>query len=542
MFYRTVKTCFFLLVAAGLSAASPTKTVSPLKNLRAVQEMPSPTWDLPDWAQDWVDQSFGDIDWSSPTAWQEWLDNVIGEANFESLGVCPLLESTIGMGQAFGLAANCTCEGNITSTLEIACGFSQCVDVANVVDAVSIARNSDPNALCGNVSLNFTLGGEMGSFDTSMCVDFPDQLYQETCVSYTMSLLPDSDDNVVQQTCAASYGGQACSCTIENLCLNLNCSSILPGAAMDTCQFLQMQTDGDLLSWLPQWDIFSSDFNLTADMVPWMSMDWDNVDWLNFNVTEIDWTSTGDDAADWLSETWSDLVGGVGDGISTGVCTLLESAVQLTEALGAEGSCTCNTTVSEGLAIDCDFAEICVDSSNGAVGAESLCAAVNMTLNFDNLAGIDNEVCMDFFGGTHPTTCFSYTIPFADPNMVPSCSATYGGEQCKCSIDENFCILVDCSEFEEKAVMDTCQIVQVAGAVEAQRFVLPLPVPEKQGETTEQPVPGEEVIEVDPSAGEESTNASSELANTNGGSGATSSLSGREGVAVTFIVLALAFL
>lgn len=497
-------------------------------------------WQLPAWAQDLVDTNlFGDIDWESPTAWQDWMDNLMAQtdAAMENVDVCPLLEMAVGMGQAFGIAAKCTCEGDLATSLQIGCSFQQCLPpVTDMIDAVTATERqqspqagvNDNTAICGNVSLNFTFGGKgesPGSIATSVCADFPDGLFQDTCFSYNMSVVNTGDNNnAIKQSCTASYGGEPCECTIDDgMCLNLNCSAVLPGAAMDTCQWLQMDTERDFSSWMPQWDVFDSNFTLDADMIPWQNLDWDHLDWLNFNVTAIEWSSP-----EWLTEGWTNLVGNISEGVSEGICTFLETAVQLTEELGAKGSCKCGTTVSEGLVVDCDFAEICLDNSVGSVGPEPLCAAVNMTLNYDTLAGVENEVCMDFFGDTHPTTCFSYTIPFANPDLPPTCSATYGGDTCECTIDENFCILVDCSEFEASAVMDTCQFVGVGGAVEAQQFMLPFKVPvEKQ--------PIEEGVDTvaEPSGESDGSPTSSELAS----SAPSITAQARMAATVSFLIL-----
>jgi hypothetical protein len=444
--------------------------------------------------------------------------------------ICPVLETAIGMGRTFGVAANCTCEGDLMTSVTVACSFQQCLPVTDIVETITTERQSKPrvdNAICGNVGLNFTFGGT-GSVSTSVCTEFPDQLFQDTCFSYTMSV----EDNALTPSCAATYGAQDCECTIDGLCLNLNCSSVLPGAAMDTCQWLQMDTQADFLSWIPQWDIFDPDFALDADMIPWQGLEWDQLDWANFNVTAIEWSSP-----DWLTQSWSNLVGSVDDGISEGVCTFLETAVSLTEELGTEGSCKCGSTVSDGLVIDCDFSEICVDNGVGSVGPDPLCATVNMTLNYDKLSGVDSKVCMDFLGDTHPQTCFSYAIPFADKNMNRSCSATYGDGQCKCAIDENFCILVDCSDFEKTATMNSCQVVDLGGAVAAQRFMLPFQVPEVEQQPTE------EVSSVpEPSGQSEATSTSSELANGDGGDSAAFAMSrGSIASVASFSIIAFMF-
>jgi hypothetical protein len=224
-----------------------------------------------------------------------------------------------------------------------------------------------------------------------------------------------------------------------------------------------------------------------ADMIPWDVLDWENLDWMNFNFTAIQWSSP-----EWLSTGWLDIVGDVGGGVSSGVCTLMSKAVQLTEALGMEGSCSCDS--ENGLEIVCKYSEVCTESSTG----EEVCSSLNMTLGFDELAGVDNEVCMDYSRDGHPRTCFSYTIPVADTSMPPECSATYGDAACKCTIDENFCITVDCSEFEPSAKIDTCQVVGLDGAVEAQTFVLAFGTPEEVAATTDEETT-EDIIDVDTS-------------------------------------------
>jgi hypothetical protein len=485
-----MKTVLLITSAALAHARSlPEETkVSSLRHGTAVNNNPRQlAWDLPDWAEAWVNQTLLEQDWSSPTAWQDWWGGVMAEADMENLDVCPLLETAVGMGLLFGIAAQCECQGDLSTELEIACSFEECqpvIDIVDIVDAVTAEqRQNSDSAVCGQVTMNITFGGDMGSVAISVCTDFSTEQLQETCFSYDMSMIPGERPT---QTCGASYGGQDCECSIDSYCLNLNCSSILPGAAMDTCQYVQMQNDTDLMSWIPQFDLFASDFELNADMIPWQSLDWDNLDWANFNVSAIQWSSP-----DWLEESWSNLVGGVSDGVSDGVCTLMTMAAQLTEQLGATGKCTCNS--DDGLSIDCDFAEICVgEIAEQKRAGDPVCASVNMTLSYDTVAGIDNNVCMDFFGDSHPETCFSYTIPVADQDMEPTCTATYGGETCTCSMDEKMCLLVDCSEFEATAVMDTCQIVDMNGAVEASRFVLPFQAPEKEAITDATTVPSVE--------------------------------------------------
>ncbi|KAL3911443.1 MAG: hypothetical protein SGARI_001645, partial [Bacillariaceae sp.] len=272
-----------------LASAAATTRASAVPALRRSHRDLQAGWDLPDWAEAWVNDTMANTDWSSPTAWQDWFGGVQGEANMDGLDVCPLLETAVGMGRMFGIAAQCECQGDIMTSLDIACKFQQCLPITDAIDAVTAEQRQNfdaDNAICGNVALNMTFGGDMGSVETSVCTDFPTEEIQETCFSYSFSMVPGETPT---QTCGASYGKQECDCSIDNYCLNLNCSSILPGAEMDTCQLLSMQNDADLLSWLPQFDMFQSDFELDADTIPWRSLYWDNLDWANFNVSDISW-------------------------------------------------------------------------------------------------------------------------------------------------------------------------------------------------------------------------------------------------------------
>lgn len=191
---------------------------------------------------------------------------------------------------------------------------------------------------------------------------------------------------------------------IENFCLNLNCTSLLPGAAVDTCQLLSMTRGSDLANWIPDFDIFKPDFELgtyinrdthihvrfhplyllcqkqnsiifpvpppflsksfkiDADDVPWKSLNYEEPDWDNFNVSAIQWKNP-----DMMTNSWTDLIGGdfdLGDGvsgiISSGVCKLMSQVVKLTDELGIEGSCTCDEI--DGLAMSCDFLDLCIET------------------------------------------------------------------------------------------------------------------------------------------------------------------------------------
>lgn len=242
-----------------------------LRKLQFPSDMP----ELPTWAQGWLNDTIVNTDWSNENAWMDWFTSLSSESQLlDNFDICPLLETAVGMGQAFGIEANCRCTGNMTTSMKLSCAFDQCVDTSTIVDEITAeatSRQADSaGTRCGSIGLNITFGGNSGTVTTTVCADFPNEQYRETCFSYEVSMIPGSPP---KQSCTASYGGLECDCSIDNtFCLNVNCSSYLPGAALDTCQVLSMQDEKDLMSWLPQFQVFASDFALGT--FRWTSISW----------------------------------------------------------------------------------------------------------------------------------------------------------------------------------------------------------------------------------------------------------------------------
>ena len=443
-----------------------------------------------DWDDDsddfgWDDDDSGgnsDIAWGSIGAWDDWLAALMnaggdgglaalmtsgGDEGFDDFDFCTIVEVAIGMTPTFGIEADCDCRGDFGSGLEVDCAFNEC------------ALGSE---ICGSVGLNFTFGGPDGMIEASVCADFYEDDFKETCFSYGIDM---RSGGKITQTCEASYGGEQCECDIENLCLNLNCSSILPGAAMDTCQLLSMTEGSDLANWMPAFDIFKPDFGLDADDVPWETLNYDKLDWDNFNVSAVQWNNP-----EMMTKNWTDLIGGnidfsnVGDGISgilsSGVCKLMSQVVELTDELGIEGSCSCDDT--DGLAMSCEFSNLCIDQVvdiGGIIGDNdnALCGNVSMNLTFESLAQVDADICIEY--SDYPETCYSYPIPVADQSTPRVCTARYGEGNCRCTMDENFCMSVDCTDFDPLALTDECQVVSLAGVVQPEMLMLGFKVPEE---------------------------------------------------------------
>jgi len=162
------------------------------------------------------------------------------------------------------------------------------------------------------------------------------------------------------------------------------------------------------------------------------------------------------------------------------------------------------------------------NSDGGLLG---LCGSVSLKLTYGSLSEIYAETCIEY--SDFPETCYSYGIPLAaetiilvpgtdtgagtdtgtDTGLGPAynnnnnnngenqdpvtidvstpasreCSARYGldtnNNNCKCTIDLNACLTVDCTDFEPLARTDECQVVDLAGAVSPSRMVLNFQTP-----------------------------------------------------------------
>jgi hypothetical protein len=490
--------------------------------------------ELPDWAEEFLNETingdsttspggggaFGDgnggFDWDSENAWNDWLtglfegggakgDNTTtGGGNGGGLlpgmdgldldgSICMALETAVGMSAAFGVAAQCSCSGGLTTGMNITCSLEECVAGTDV---------------CGSVGMNLTFGGTdaaKGTVTASACADFPNDDYLETCFMYgidvTTGMIGETAPTA-SQSCQASYGGNPCDCTIEDFCLQVDCQMYLPGATMDTCQLLSLVNVSDSMNWLPNFEMFQPGYEFDADVIPWETMQWDAIDWTNFDMKSVQWSD------DWLDTPWTALIGGGGNTggegqqleSSSAVCSLLQHSLDMSENLFLldGGGCKCSDVVEGKFSIGCNFTNVCNnnddndDNNDVAVGIDvnaldnnvnngnrqSFCGNVEMSLDFAVLAGVNSTICIDYADDnndnddartTTPRTCFTYTIPIADQPFFgdgatssSTCSATYGGDAniCDCEIDENLCIKIDCSEFGgSDAVMDSCQYV-----------------------------------------------------------------------------------
>lgn len=442
----TSQTALALACLATMATANELKPNIPSRELRGAPTAFQRNLQVGEWAgRVWdnvVDAFDGDDDENGDGIPDEDTDVGGGDGLF-----CNLVESAIGMSDGFGVSANCSCEGSWNSGITVQCNFDECA--------------TGESEVCGRVDLKFTLGGEDGPVDMVACADFENDDYRRTCFSYELC-------DGFEQSCKANYGGQPCECSIENgICLSVDCSRYVPGGAIDTCQSLSMGDQGDIQNFFPDFAIFQPDFELQAENVPWADLDFENLDFDNFDIRTVEWGSIVE------QETWVDLIGENptffnASGLSGGVCKMMYQAANLSNDLGLESSCSCEFDEDKkALELSCDFEETCTGED------DPLCGAVSMNLTYASLTQIYADVCITY--RQFPETCYSYGVPFIDvPNndltdtFIRDCAARYGNgdNNCKCTIDDNWCLKVDCSDFEPLAITDQCQVIDLAGTAD----------------------------------------------------------------------------
>lgn len=371
--------------------------------------------------------------------------------------VCALVDK-IGISEAFEIGGNCDCDGDLDTGITLQCNFEEC------------APDSD---VCGKIDMKFTAQNWNGPFEMTACADFEDDEYRRTCFQYLQAN--------GEQTCSATYGGQDCECSIDKgLCLSVDCSRYLPGASVDTCQFLSMEDDSE--GFLPDFAIFRTDYEQRADAIRWDEIDLANLDFDNFDIRDVQWDGIFE------TENWVDLIGNnptfqdASQALSSGTCEMMYQAAGLADDLDLQEKCDCGFDDDKaGLKLSCNLGKACTDENN------EMCGWVHMNMTYANVREVHAEVCTKY--QRFPETCYSYGVPLLDvPNtdlttmFLSDCEARYGndGNKCKCTMDKNWCLSVDCSEFEPMAVTDTCKVMEFTGTVDnPSKVMLQLRTPER---------------------------------------------------------------
>jgi hypothetical protein len=408
------------------------------KNETGDQEGNSVEWGNIDWGNiDWADFDLGTVDW----------EKVLNLDNFDA---CPLVERAVGIGENFGIAGDCACKGDFASGVAVDCIFeNECT--------------ADDGGICGTVSISYSFG-DLNSATARPCVDVTsDGETRKVCFSYDISMRDKETQN-----CTASYADNDCVCTIdEHFCISVDCSSSLPDAKTDTCQMLRWEEEWDAETFILRFPVFKEGYQGAkfAD-VEWRNIDWKNLDWSKFSFQNIDWGNADVKSLD-LTSIFEDT-----NLEDFTVCSVLENIVGMNDEFGEAGECVCDGNILDGMSVECNFENACSDDEQ-----DEICGSVDLKLSYDNMATVSSNVCVNYSEDEHPETCFSYNIPLGD-RSEQECSATYGGENCLCEIDQDtLCINVNCSMYETSAVTNTCQSLSVEYS-DASAFVPKFAVPE----------------------------------------------------------------
>jgi hypothetical protein len=146
-------------------------------------------------------------------------------------------------------------------------------------------------------------------------------------------------------------------------------------------------------------------------------------------------------------------------------CSFIKAAINIGTDFGEKAKCECKGDFA--IDLGCSFDEC-------APGSE-VCGTVNLDFDFGEPDGIINiTACTSFKDDKFKETCISHRMDVTGDGGITwitagsdysgtteTCEATYGGQQCECIIDDNGCMLVDCSPFLYGGKTDTCQFLSM---------------------------------------------------------------------------------
>jgi len=232
----------------------------------------------------------------------------------------------------------------------------------------------------------------------------------------------------------------------------------------------------DILGGSVDWQSILSNIDLSSIVVDWESLMegidlsdliGDGFDFNFENILSIDWTNTN---------AWQELLTDVMDGIDmseieldwtdVNACGVLQLVNGIAPSFGVNGNCTCDGNLATGLEIGCGFSGCAFDDGDGA-GCGEVSLDMSLAQGEDAGAGlVDIQACTKFNNDdgddeneneAFEEACISYAVDMSnDGQPVSTCSASYGDGTCGCTIDENSCVTVDCSDIREDAVMEQC--------------------------------------------------------------------------------------
>jgi len=187
-------------------------------------------WNALDWKNLDLDNfKLSEIEWGSNARELKFGDLIKVDPADDIM--CPILQSFIGMSNDFSSSGGCTCgAGDDDAGLSMECKFENaCLD----------------EETCASIGLSFGFA-KLEGVQAEACVDFANDGHPQTCFAFEIDVAGTS-----QPTCFATYGGKTCKCSIDDLCVAVDCSEHELSAVVDTCQEIDFNNK-DPISLIPR--------------------------------------------------------------------------------------------------------------------------------------------------------------------------------------------------------------------------------------------------------------------------------------------------
>jgi len=136
--------------------------------------------------------------------------------------------------------------------------------------------------------------------------------------------------------------------------------------------------------------------------------------------------------------------------------------IGMATGFAVKANCDCYGNFQSGIGVTCSFDQCAIGSK--------VCGSVDLGFDFGQDGMIQGTACVDLSFDQYEDTCYSYTIDVRDffagrrrqgSDNIQSCEASYGNNQCECTIDDTFCLSIDCTPYLPGGKMDTCQILSM---------------------------------------------------------------------------------
>ena len=151
------------------------------------------------------------------------------------------------------------------------------------------------------------------------------------------------------------------------------------------------------------------------------------------------------------------------------VCHAVQDYLGTASGIGQDvvTSCVCQGDLMDTISMDCNFDHVCDDSG--------VCSDIEVNATLSHLFGSDTmmsiETCVDSDDPTLEKLCFG--LDFAKPHFFTpdSCTATYGGRDCDCTVN-GWQIDVNCPDFPPSSY--TLEGLDDGSSHDAMTIVLPV--------------------------------------------------------------------